>query len=369
MHAPDGSGNAATTIRRYALGGSWSTGVPLPAAKTQGTLTAALGKLYYIGGGSTPGGAGSTDIYEYNPLTGTWTLKAPLPAAVNGHGAGNWGDSVVFVIMGPWGTPTTACYFYRIGNNTTGTTTAFTGQATRSHAASIWSNKIYVAGGFPYTKQFYIGTIGSNASTITWTAGPPFPSVPKAALGGVAVGDRFYLVGGNNSVGTTSSDSTLVWGISGSIWSILQSQKPSAVHNNHAAVTYKLIGDTAKIFCPGGSSGTGTTLNMDVIACGPTVTGIGNETPEIPREYKLSQNYPNPFNPVTVIRYQLIVNSLVSMKVYDISGREVSTLVNGEKRAGYYEVTFDGSSLASGVYFYRIESAGFTDVKKMILVK
>lgn len=370
MHCPDASGNAAATIRRYTVGGSWTTGVPLPVAKTQGSLTAAGDKMYYIGGGATLNGAGSTDVYEYNPATGTWTLKAPLPAAVNGHGAAAWGDSVIFVIMGPWNTPTANCYFYRINSNTTGTTSAFPGVATRGHACGLWNNKIYVAGGFgtTYTKQFYIGTIGATASTISWAPGPPIPSVPKAYLGGVAVGDRFYIVGGNNSIGTTSSDSVFVWGISGQLWTPLGNQKPAAAHNIQAAVTYHLIGDTAKIFCPGGSSGTGTTLNFDVIGCGQTVTGISPKT-EIPTEYSLSQNYPNPFNPATTIEYALPRPGTVKLVVYDLVGKEVAVLVNEYKQAAYHRVNFDAAALSSGVYLYRITAGNFVDTKKMLLLK
>jgi type IX secretion system substrate protein/Kelch motif protein len=372
MHTPSNTGAAATTVVRYSLNGNaWTTGVPLPVARTQGTLTSTGGKLYYIGGGTAPGTGETNTIYEYTPSTGTWVLKAPLPANVSGHGAAAWGDSVIFVIMGPWGTPTTSCYYFRIGSNTTGTTTSFPGLATKGHACAIWQDKIYVAGGqgaSAMTKQFYIGTIGSSASTISWAAGPPFPSVPKAYLGGAAAGDRFYIVGGNNSIGSTSSDSTFVWGISGAVWTPLGSLKPVAAHNIEAAVTYRLVGDTVKIFCPGGSSGTGTTMNFDVIACGLTVTGIGKES-EIPKEYALMQNYPNPFNPSTTISYALPTAGNVNLVVYNLLGKEVALLVNDYKHAGRYTVDFSAANLASGVYFYRIQSGQFTDVKKMLLLK
>ena len=73
--------------------------------------------------------------------------------------------------------------------------------------------------------------------------------------------------------------------------------------------------------------------------------------PEVfPKAFALDQNYPNPFNPTTVISYQLAVNSLVSLKVYDILGRIVQTLVEGEQPAGSYQATFDGSHLGSGIY-------------------
>jgi len=368
MHAPDGTGAATTTIQRYALGGGWTAGVPLPVPKTQGTLTAAAGKLYYIGGSATVGGSGSTDVYEYNPSTGAWTLKAPIPSPTQGHGAAAWGDSVIFITMGPWGTPTTTCQFYRVSNNTSGLTTAFTGPARRSHAMGLWGNKIYIAGGFPFTNTFYIGTIGADASTITWTAGPPYPSVPKSRIGGVAYGDRFYIVGGNNSAGTISSDSTFVWNITAGVWTALQSVKPAAVHNIEAAVTARCVGDTVKIYCPGGSSQSATTLNFDVIGCGATILGIENQNTN-PLAYSLSQNYPNPFNPVTVIAYSIPKGEDVKLIVYDLLGREVVVLVNEFKQAGKHAVEFNASAFASGVYFYRLEAGTFTDTKKMLLVK
>ena len=99
------------------------------------------------------------------------------------------------------------------------------------------------------------------------------------------------------------------------------------------------------------------------------VTGVTPVSTEIPREYKLSQNYPNPFNPVTKINYSLPKNGFVTMKVYDMLGREVVNLVNENKVAGNYSIDFNASNLTSGVYFYRLESNGFTDTKKMMLVK
>ncbi len=88
-----------------------------------------------------------------------------------------------------------------------------------------------------------------------------------------------------------------------------------------------------------------------------------------PSVYTLYQNYPNPFNPTTKIEYQLPELSKVKLTIYDVLGREVTTLVNEEKPAGTYEVDFDGTNLPSGVYFYRIESGSFSDTKKFILLK
>ena len=96
--------------------------------------------------------------------------------------------------------------------------------------------------------------------------------------------------------------------------------------------------------------------------------GVSNNT-NIANSYKLSQNYPNPFNPTTSINYSISKSGLVTLKVYDILGKEVMTLVNEVKNAGNHEINFNASSLSSGVYFYRIESGNFIDTKKMFLLK
>jgi hypothetical protein len=87
------------------------------------------------------------------------------------------------------------------------------------------------------------------------------------------------------------------------------------------------------------------------------------------RAYRLMQNYPNPFNPSTVISYQLPVASEVSLKVFDVLGREVAVLVSGRQKAGNYVVPFNGSGLSSGVYFYRLQAGQFVQTRKMMLVK
>jgi hypothetical protein len=83
----------------------------------------------------------------------------------------------------------------------------------------------------------------------------------------------------------------------------------------------------------------------------------------------LEQNYPNPFNPTTIINYQISELSFVTLKVYDVLGNEIATLVNEEKPIGSYEVKFDASSLPSGVYFYRLQAGSFVETKKMVLLR
>ena len=86
-------------------------------------------------------------------------------------------------------------------------------------------------------------------------------------------------------------------------------------------------------------------------------------------DFRLSQNYPNPFNPTTVISYQLSVNSAVKLKIYDLSGREITTIVNERKPAGRYSVEWDAKGLASGIYYYRLEAGNHIETRKMIVMK
>ena len=99
------------------------------------------------------------------------------------------------------------------------------------------------------------------------------------------------------------------------------------------------------------------------------LTDMQNISTEIPYAFSLSQNYPNPFNPRTVIRYQLSAVSNVILKVYDINGKEVQSLVNERLQPGTYETSFDGSMLTSGVYFYRMTTGNYLEIKKMVMVK
>jgi photosystem II stability/assembly factor-like uncharacterized protein len=94
-----------------------------------------------------------------------------------------------------------------------------------------------------------------------------------------------------------------------------------------------------------------------------------NENSITVADFRLSQNYPNPFNPSTTIRFQVPNSSFVNLKVYDILGNEVATLVNEERPVGSYEVNFDAKGLSSGIYFYKLQAGSFVETRKMILMK
>ena len=153
------------------------------------------------------------------------------------------------------------------------------------------------------------------------------------------------------------------------------------------------IGDTFEVLTYSSYTGnfsainglnTGTGISFDTLFNSTALKLITITTPayiednigEIPKEYALTQNYPNPFNPLTQINYQIPELSFVTLKVYDVLGNEITTLIDEEKSIGNYEVEFDATSLPSGIYFYRLQAVpigrqagSFTETKKMILIK
>ncbi len=99
------------------------------------------------------------------------------------------------------------------------------------------------------------------------------------------------------------------------------------------------------------------------------ITSIGESKEDIPADLTLEQNYPNPFNGTTIINFSIPEQSKVALKIFDILGGEVETLLNKQIEGGVHSVEFDGSSLPSGIYFYRLQSSDFTQTKKLLLLK
>jgi hypothetical protein len=168
-------------------------------------------------------------------------------------------------------------------------------------------------------------------------------------------------VWGNNIFAGTVSDGVFMSSDNGSSWI----QKNQGFTN--LGIFYALIVSNNYIF-----AGTyGESLWRRSLS---EITGTENISNEIPSAFSLYQNYPNPFNPSTNIRYQIPKNSTVSIKIFDLIGKEITTLVNEKQSPGTYEVTFDAryggsATLPSGIYFYTLTAGDFKETKRMILVK
>lgn len=139
----------------------------------------------------------------------------------------------------------------------------------------------------------------------------------------------------------------------------------------------KISADSIDIWCVGSTGGgSGYIGKLFKARIGYSIVGINNAGNQIPIEFKLYQNYPNPFNPLTNIKYSIpengkskIENGYVSLKIYNMLGKEVAVLVNERKSSGVYEVNWNASGFPSGVYFYKLITDNFVDTKKMVLLK
>jgi hypothetical protein len=162
--------------------------------------------------------------------------------------------------------------------------------------------------------------------------------------GGALASNIFWQVAGQVTLGTTAA-----------MKGIILCQTTIAM-NTGATLNGRALAQTA------------VTLNANAVTKPATVTAV--EQSALPQEFLLLQNYPNPFNPATVISFTLAKDGFTSLKIYDVLGREVATLVNSVLKAGVMNtVNFNASKLSSGVYFSRLESGGTMQMKKLLLIK
>lgn len=245
-------------------------------------------------------------------------------------------------------------------------------------------SNVYVTGWSPKDAPYgyrYV-TIKYNASGDSlWTRiyHTIYGTYPSNDISGSIITDNY-----NNVYVTGSTDSnflfykfcTVKYDSSGAITWV--AKYPTTLEfTSYYAKSIKLD-STGNIYIVGESVGNGTGNNIIILKYSAT-TGIKNVSSEVPKTNKLFQNYPNPFNPTTNIRYQITSsengkrkteNSIITIKIFDILGREMVTLVNEKQKSGIYEVKFNGSNFSTGIYFCRLTMDGnIIDTKKLVLIK
>jgi hypothetical protein len=207
---------------------------------------------------------------------------------------------------------------------------------------------------------------GSNA--IFYMNGVPAAPVAMTTALGTSTGEM-RIGRGNNDPGSGKIDELRLWSVARSGAQIVAEMCTKWIPLNTSGLKAVWHLDSTLVDSVSGFNGTPNGNITYDTANNCVVTGLQNLQSELPKQYYLSQNYPNPFNPVTKINFAIPRSGLVVLKVYDILGKEVATLVNDVKHAGSYLIDFNGSALSSGIYFYRLESNGYVNTKKMMLIK
>jgi len=218
-----------------------------------------------------------------------------------------------------------------------------------THVAATFDGsiaKLYINGVFDTSKS--VGSSVSNSSGVLYLAHNP---------------DRFDVISPFKGI----IDEFRIWNTARTE-SDLQSTMNQTLNGNETGLIgyWKFDEGTGSITADETSGGNDGTISGALWV--PGATPVEDEVNN-PESYNLSQNYPNPFNPSTTIKYSVANSELVKLIVYDFVGSEVATLVNEEKPIGHYEIEFDASGLASGVYFYKLQTGSFIETKKMILLR
>jgi uncharacterized delta-60 repeat protein len=175
-----------------------------------------------------------------------------------------------------------------------------------------------------------------------------------------------YVTGSSGGSGTSMDYATIKYNNVGGIqqWAA----RYNGPGNGQDYATSLVLDGSGSIYVTGYSQGSGSGFDYATVKYSQPV-GIEGNNSEIPDKFSLEQNYPNPFNPSTTIGFSLKSEGNVSIKVYDIQGKEVANPVEEKLTAGIYEFKFDASKLSSGTYFYKMVTSDFTDIKKMVIVK
>lgn len=290
----------------------------------------------------------STGFIQGDPVGGRWSLWRTTDAGTTWDSAGmylpqagseaGWNNSASLIGDKIWfGTNNTKVYY-------------------STNFGTSWTSSPTTGSLNGYSMHFNSPTVGLVGGT----------AIVKTTDGGVTYGAPITVPGAGNILGVIGKGSDFWCGRGTSIY---RSTDAGAtwVLDHTAAGTVQ-----AMDFVDDGSCGRGWAVGTggSIAMIDGIITGLGNgNTQELPSSFKLNQNYPNPFNPSTTISFEVPKADVIELKVYDMLGKEVATLVSGFRQAGTYRVDFNASGLSSGVYVYRMKVGDFVETRKMTLLK
>jgi hypothetical protein len=380
-----GGGVPTTSCLKYNLiTDTWEYIAPLPEP-LRTNATAILGEnIYTMGGFNAPFPSPAVaSFYEYDINANSWTQLPDLPDPMFFAGAEGFEDSLIYIIGGMQdnvsdgdGLRIQAVLFNSHSAKFGNATSLPEGTAAFGH--SLVGRSLYLTGGLTGTTPNFVpnnitlkGEIDvSDRLQINWEYKTDRPLAVYAHYDYVESEDEIYSAGGSTTSGFDPSLASHGYLIPTNTYQT-EPDLPNPLMAFHGGVNYKSppnTPDVLRIAISGGIT-TGPALTNETWVLTEIIQGINIEGGTVPEEYSLVQNYPNPFNPTTNIEYSIPEQSFVELKVYDVLGNEVATLVNEEQSAGVYRTDFIGTNLTSGIYFYKLQTGSFVETKKMILLK
>ncbi|MCZ6776721.1 MAG: T9SS type A sorting domain-containing protein [Ignavibacteria bacterium] len=386
--------------------GYWISRSPLPTPRQEVAHAVLNGKIY-VPGGLAGGGTGSTVVDVFDPASNSWSSAAPLPEPLHHLGLAT-ANSKLYVLGGYVGNSfiaTDHVYEFDPDSNSWQQKSSML-VARGAHVAIAFEGKIYVMGGV----QSGVGVVQRNDEydpvADSWRPREDMPT-PREHLAGAVIDSLIYVVGGR--VGSSNRNTLEAYSPATDTW-YTKASMPTARGGLAAAALngrlYAFGGEIPGVFSQNEEynpqtdtwremapmvtprHGIGAATFEDsifVIGGGPVVgfgvsdaneaftltplTGIEFASPVIPSEYVLYQNYPNPFNPSTTIEFDIPGAGLVSIKLFDLQGKLVRTLLNEMLVGGHHILNLDASELSSGVYLYRIQTDQSVGARKMVLLR
>ncbi len=336
---------------------TWDTLAPMATPRAFFASAIVNDTIYAIGGGYS----GPIDKVEaYDPVTDTWLPKANLlnpRFCMRGAAV----DGIIYIVGGNYNEHN--CQVYDPDSNKWTEKSPMPSDGGGNLSLTVYDGLIYTFGGSSnssYNEPWEaLSTVYEyNPQTDIWTKKNDMPS-PRFGLGTYLVNGKIYAIGGSQSRNTTLA-TVEVYDPVTNTWET----KPDMPFNSFDFA--RAVVDN-KIYVISGSSDWQTSDGA-VWEYDPPVVDVEHEFIP-PTKFVLAQNYPNPFNPTTKIKYSVPQASNTTIKVFDVLGNEIETLVNEEKPVGTYELTWNAANLPSGVYFYQLKAGSFIETKKMILLK
>jgi N-acetylneuraminic acid mutarotase len=401
----------------FAQSGSWATKTPMPTARFWFSCEVVYNKIYAIGGVATTGP--SLSIVEvYDPATDTWdTTKTDMPTGRRSMASAVIDEKIYTIggdpnFIGGVTTGVRTVEIYDPATDTWDTTKTDMLTAREAASASAVNGIIYVIGGVKPGGVASNEVEAYNPVTDEWETKTPMPTA-RWALSTAVVDGKIFAIGGSRPGGQilktvelydTGKDVWTVWTteasmpvgngyfgtglVDGIIYTVGGASNPASPYSQVFACdpsTGEWLEKTAmsmarfalgvgvvngKIYAIGGGIGW-LPLPLSIVEeYDPTLTSVEDfSLDNISTRFVLQQNYPNPFNPFTNIEFSIPKSEYVILKIYNILGEEVATLVSKDHTAGKYKYNWDASSMASGVYLYRIQAGDYVEVKKMVLLR